>query len=91
MHCKALVDTGSTFNLINSRYIKERVLHTDIKLKAANGTDIKVKGTTTALIRIGDREYTERFIVTDIITSDVILGYEFCRREKVSIDFRETG
>ncbi|KAF9748557.1 hypothetical protein NGRA_3488, partial [Nosema granulosis] len=85
----ALLDTGSTVNLVNSKYASNIEKVKDINLKSANGTTMKVLGKTTLEFRYRDLAFRDEFIITDDIRIPMILGYPFCREEKLFLEFNE--
>ncbi|KAF9758249.1 Retrovirus-related Pol polyprotein from transposon [Nosema granulosis] len=84
---KALIDTGSMVNLIKRNLVSGELRETKEKLVSANGTSISVLGRKVVKFNIEEEEFEEDFIVTDEITSDMILGFTFLKKEKVKICF----
>nr|ABE26655.1 pol polyprotein [Nosema bombycis] len=84
---KALVDTGSTVNLIRSKYVKGEIRPCKVILRAANGTGLIVRGKVTVDVGAQGRRFKVEFLVVDKMTEEVILGRTFCALAKVQIDF----
>ncbi|KAF9758235.1 Retrovirus-related Pol polyprotein from transposon, partial [Nosema granulosis] len=85
----ALLDTGSTINLINSKYVSSMEKVKGINLKTASGASMKVLGKTLLDFKYRDLMFQDNFIVTDDIKTPMILGFPFCRKEKLSLIFNE--
>ncbi|KAF9761727.1 hypothetical protein NGRA_2430 [Nosema granulosis] len=84
---KALIDIGATVNLIKSKFVGEPVKKTSDRLISANGTRIRVIGKKKLKFKIENNEFEDEFIVTDDITSDMIIDYNFLKKESVRICF----
>ena len=80
-----LVDTGAEVSALPASY-KSKALPFDVKIRAANGTDIATFGCIAADIELPDlhRRYTSRFVVADVTCP--ILGADFFRRHGLLID-----
>ncbi|KAF9758282.1 Retrovirus-related Pol polyprotein from transposon, partial [Nosema granulosis] len=85
----ALLDTGSTVNLINSRYISRMVKVKGVNLKSANDTSMKVLGKTVLDFKYRDLTFQDEFVVTDDIRLPMILGFPFCKKEKLVLEFKD--
>ncbi|KAF9760552.1 Retrovirus-related Pol polyprotein from transposon, partial [Nosema granulosis] len=84
---KALIDTGSMTNLVKNKFITGTLKPTREHLVSANGTPIKVLGRIKMRFKMQDEIFEDDFIVTDDITSDMILGFTFLKKERVQICF----
>lgn len=83
-----LVDTGSSVNLIKSKYIQgKKIEKCKEYLVSANGSEIKSLGKVKLSFRIETNTFEDDFVVSDDFTSDLILGYQFLKKEKVQINF----
>lgn len=83
---KALWDSGAAkcvlsyecYNSINNRY-KTALYHSDVKIRAANGTYIQNKGECDLSFRIGSEKFTFHFLCSDQLTQGMILGHDLAK------------
>jgi hypothetical protein len=89
-YVKCLLDTGSTLNLIQPRYINinkiKRTKH--IMLRTATGKCMKILGEIKFPIYIGEERIIVDFVVVPDITIGCILGTPFLIKEKVVIEVK---
>ena len=87
----ALLDTGSVYTLIDSKYIleptKRNMVTVNIKLMAANGSPLSVLGKVNLPIVIGQTKYSWPFLVVENLLHVAILGGDFLKENKMTIDY----
>ncbi|KAF9763839.1 Retrovirus-related Pol polyprotein from transposon [Nosema granulosis] len=74
-------------NLIKSKYIVGELERITDRLISANGSVIGTRGVKKLRFNIEEMVFEDEFIVTDEITSEMILGYRFLKKEKIQICF----
>ena len=89
----ALLDTGSVYTLIDSKYIleptKRSMVTVNIKLMAANGSPLSVLGKINLPIVIGQTKYSWPFLVVENLLHVAILGGDFLKGNKMTIDYHK--
>ena len=91
---RALVDTGSKFNILDMSLVPRGVRSspTNISLVAANGSKMCVKGVIRdILIEISGRVFAADFVVCGMPRRECILGCEFLRKHHLEMVFRLKG
>jgi len=79
-----LLDTGSDATLFPSFVVKGiRVEECAMKLRAANGTPIRIKGTATVDVFNGNHSFKVTGLVTDHV-AEVMIGFD-CLKEHDAI------
>jgi hypothetical protein len=86
---RALVDTGSTTNVIKKTLVSsiETLNNGPGYLISASGTLINILGKTVIDVKIGEKMYKIDFLVVETLPRDIILGTPFLVREKATLDF----
>ena len=85
---KALLDTGSDVTLLPSFAVERLHLQKcSTKLKAANGTSIRIRGTTAVDVQMGEHEFKITGLVTDHV-AEVMLGFDCMREHNAIWDFK---
>ena len=84
---KWLVDGGSLLSIIPPTPQQRLRGPNDIKLKAANGSDIACYGTTQRTITIGKTSFAFEFIIADVQTR--ILGADFLAKNALAPNHRD--
>ena len=88
---RALVDTGSSANLISSRMAKQLpdldIKEATTKLCGINLSPIKVEGEAEILVQIGGKESVLTVIIADV-ASDMVLGNPWVRTVGAKLDLR---
>ena len=86
MYC--LLDSGSEVSIINSLDVKDcDIRFRDTEIKAANGTDIPIRGVTTLFMQIRGRKIVSEVYVSDHIKG-LILGVDWLRNNNIKWNFR---
>ncbi|XP_014613889.1 PREDICTED: uncharacterized protein LOC106792185 [Polistes canadensis] len=87
---RALVDSGSQVNIINSRLVKGlECERTDISLRTADGSDLDTLSCITVEICMDDRRIKVKFYVSRKVNVDCILGIPFLKDNKITMEFGE--
>ncbi|GBM31847.1 hypothetical protein AVEN_56942-1 [Araneus ventricosus] len=91
--CLFLVDTGTNITLLGTdlaHKVKERLIYTapNFTLKTATGEKSKIQGKLDASIECGSRRFQHRVYVDDI-TDSCILGLDFLRKFKLTVDLEK--
>ena len=88
-----IVDTGAAFTLLRAdswRKINSTGVPLDSwngpKLVSVNGTSLCVLGQKTLSLRIGEKIFDTRMIITDSMTTDSILGMDFLESHSCLVD-----
>ena len=86
-----LVDTGSTFSILSTNFYfgnqKPFLLNNcNVKLNAANGTEIDCWGMINSVIKLGGYKTTFDFIIANVHCN--ILGYNFLRENGLSFSYK---
>lgn len=82
-----LIDTGADVSVIPFNRSTGYYKSTNIKLFAANGTEIKIYGTTTQKVNIGlRRDFLWTFLIADVTTP--IIGADFLTHFGLLIDLK---
>lgn len=87
---RALVDTGADISLIHSRVYNQvkktvRLEASDISLQTVNGEPLRFRGKVTIPLQIGKEKVSHTFLVVDGISRNVLLGRDFCQKNKVRL------
>jgi len=61
-----------------------------VRLVTAAGTPIQITNYVQAAVKVGNAEVTQQFLVVDSLIAPVILGIDFMKRHKVTLDFTTT-
>ena len=85
-HFKTLWDSGAgkcvisydKYQTIPNKF-KTELVPSNILIKAANGSIIENRGECDITFRIGPEKFTFTFLVSNALTQDIILGYNFSR------------
>ena len=88
----ALIDSGSMYTIVSeeifSRFKEQSGLRdTEVKLRAAGGSSIRVKGEVIFSLKIGDEVLETRALVARIV-EDLIIGSNFMLEHGASLDFQ---
>ncbi|KAK3105891.1 hypothetical protein FSP39_008017 [Pinctada imbricata] len=92
---KLLVDTGSPVSIISADIVKmlgfelKDLTKTDIKLNAADGSNIEVLGSVDIELRMSSVELKMSFIVAIVKCFSGILGMDFMQIHDVKLNIRE--
>ena len=82
-----LLDSGAEASIMPGKVaVGLQLRSTSKKLKAANGTEIKVKGEATFPLIIGNYRTTIQAIVSDHV-AEPMLGFDWMLEQKVGMDF----
>ena len=85
--CKAVLDTGSEVTLIpSSQAVMNELQKSDRKLRAANGTEINLKGEWKTVIGLGPLELPMNFLVSDQI-EEILVGIDWMREHRCQLAF----
>ena len=84
-----LLDTGCELSIVLRSLIIDRQLEpSELKMKAANGTEILVDGRTSLTFELGSMKVDADVLVSDHVF-EVILGYDWLRQGKATWDFNK--
>jgi len=90
---RALLDTGSRFNIIEESFLRERRIPYQKNglpsLRSANGGPMNVAGVLRLSLAIGGRSVIDDFVVVSRLSVGVILGRQFMSKNAVTIDFED--
>ena len=93
---KALWDSGAGKCVISyDKYktipekLKTQLSPSKIMIKAANGSTIEKKGECDITFKIGPARFTFTFLVSNELTQDVILGYNFSKAYHIGTDWNK--
>ncbi len=88
---KALIDTGSNLNLLDSKYVREiDLIYCGVKLYNANGQRIIVKGMRKGVkVKLQGNIFVGDFIVCCNLMSSCIIGVDFLMKNKMNINFSD--
>ena len=82
-----LLDTGCDLSIVPTTLVVGKKLEpSELKMKAANGTEILVAGKTTLNFQLGPLSLTADVLVSDHVF-EIMLGYDWLRKNKVVWDF----
>lgn len=83
-----LVDTGSRISIVPRKFAEE-ILPSNLRLMAANGSDIHNFGYSVLNIVINRlrRNFSWKFVVADVVTP--IIGADFLSHQDISVDLRQ--
>ena len=94
---KALWDSGAGKCVISyEKYktipekLKTQLFPSKILIKAANGSMIENKGECDITFKIGTARFTFTFLVSNELTQDVILGYNFSKAFHIGTDWKNS-
>ena len=83
--CKAVLDTGSEVTLIpSSQAVMNELQRSDRQLRAANGTEINLKGEWKTVIGLGPLELPMTFLVSDQI-EEILVGIDWMREHRCQL------
>ncbi|KAI3384900.1 hypothetical protein SNEBB_009681, partial [Seison nebaliae] len=85
----ALIDSGSTISLLHERWCKKLEINqfpTNTKLVSFTGTEVNATGNAIICVEIDNRRLTQNFTISNDINYDAIIGYDFLKKFKLSID-----
>ena len=90
-----MLDSGSSLSLLRRSSLASMVgvqlsKRPTVQLVTAAGTPIPIADYVQAPIKIGNVKITQQFLVVDSLIAPVILGIDFMKRHKVSLDFMTT-
>ena len=86
-YCKAVLDTGSEVTLIPSgQAVMNELQESDRKLRAANGTEINLRGEWKTVIGLGPLELPMNFLVSDQI-EEILVGIDWMREHRCQLAF----
>ena len=84
---KCLLDTGCEMSIVPRSVVVGLELEpSNLKMKAANGTEILVNGKTVLDFELGPLRLSTDVLVSDHVY-EVMLGYDWLRKNKVAWDF----
>ena len=86
--CIALIDTGASQSCISEKNYNEMQLPPlaeifAIKATSANGSPIKVLGTTKCPVTLGNEQYTHTLMVCKISRDPLSWGIDFLRKYRI--------
>ena len=89
---KALVDTGAEVSIISSRvfdqlYPRPELKKKRMKLQAANGTLMRIKGVTSLNFKVGSQKVRQECVVIKELNRLIILGRDWLRSYGVRVYF----
>ena len=85
--CRCLLDTGSEMSVLPTRYADPKLIeNTTQVLRAANGSEIPLRGQVSMPIHIGNVQSSVLALVTDHV-SEVMLGIDWLTENGVIWDF----
>ena len=61
-----------------------------VRLITAAGTPLQITDYVQAPVKVGNTQVTQQFLVVDTLITPVILGFDFMKKHKVSLDFTTT-
>jgi transposase InsO family protein len=87
----ALFDTGASISVMNWKTFlrlpnRPQLKQDNIAIRAANGTNLKVRGSALFPLTIGNRSTTRPIIVVEKLNTDLILGSDTIAAENLLID-----
>ena len=92
MEVNALIDSGATSNFMSYSFLSTIQEHNNVVrmvsrkpnvVQVANKQQVKCMGTVNILLNIANKSFSVDFFVLDSLLFDVILGFNFCRKEKL--------
>ena len=93
---KTLWDSGAGKCVISydkfltiSEKLKSPLVPSNILIKAANGSLIQNKGECDITFKIGPQRFTFTFLVSNELTQDIILGYNFSKAYHIGTDWNK--
>ena len=85
--CKAVLDTGSEVTLIPTHQaVMREVQRSDRKLRAANGTEINLKGEWKTVVGVGPLTLPMEFLVSDQIEK-ILVGIDWLSKHRCQLAF----
>ena len=94
--CNVLVDTGAMKSCMSQAYYQQlmlpttRPIHT-YQVKSANGSNLCPIGITECEFKIGQKEYTNDFVVCKNLIRPCILGIDFLKKHGIFAGWTPTG
>ena len=91
-----MLDSGSSLSLLRQDTLASMVgvqqfsKKPTVRLVTAAGTPIQITNYVQAAVKVGSAEVTQQFLVVDSLIAPVILGIDFMKRHKVTLDFTTT-
>ena len=83
----SLLQCNSLASMVGVQQLSNRPT---VGLVTAAGIPIAIADYVKAPVKIGNVEVTQQFLVVDSLIAPVILGIDFMRRHKVTLDFTTT-
>ena len=93
--CYMFVDSGSSVNLVSSGFIKSlglesKVKPCDLKLASFSQDTIPIRGEINLTVTVAGTKFEGRFVVSDLLDTEFLVGDPFLRQAGVSIDYKES-
>ena len=91
-----MLDSGSSLSLLRRNSlatmvgVQQLAKRPTVRLVTAAGTHLPIADYVQASAKIGNVEVTQQFLVVDSLIAPVILGIDFMKRHKVTLDFTTT-
>lgn len=92
-----LYDTGASHSLMNLEWFytmfPNQKLDTSkvVSITAASGTKMRPSGTFTTTFQLGSKSFTQEFIVCSNLTSNIIVGLDFQKNNRIGTDWTPNG
>ena len=94
--CNALIDTGASRSCIIEKFYKQinlppvrELLRTH--LRPATGGSLSPIGTTQCTFKLGEKEFTNTFIVCRHLLRPIIIGADFLKQKQIFVGYSEVG
>ena len=93
-NCYLFIDSGSSVNLVSSSFVRridaeKEVLPCSMQLASFTQNSIPVRGEISLNVVIAGAEYNSRYIVTDLLDTEFLIGDPFLRMSGAAVDYRE--
>ena len=91
-----MVDSGSSVSLIEQTVAvgfltKSNMTESSVRLVSAAGDNIPTLGSITLSVRLGPLRTNHSSVIVDSLISPVILGLDFLRKHKITVDFSSSS
>ena len=93
---EAIIDTGATRCCISLRAFRryfDQPIETShgINIRTADGTPINIKGRSKCSFKLGDKMFKYNFLVCETLPSEIIIGLDFLRQNRIGTTWTEVG
>lgn len=87
-----ILDSGCNVNLVKMELVQGRKLRAINKLKlvAANNEPVRILGEIDLKIKIGGLVITDKFLVTPMLTNDIIVGNLFLFKNNMQLNYKDS-